>query len=105
MAWADLCKASEIKDGEGKFVKAASRQLAVFMSQGKLHVTDDYCPHAGGSLSGGFIENGCLVCSWHYWAFDLTTGKLTPDGRAHVGVYPARLSEDGKSVQADLPEL
>lgn len=104
MAWTELCKASDLKDGEGKFVEVAGRQLAVFMNQGKLHVTDDYCPHAGASLSGGFLENGCLVCSWHYWAFDLVTGKLAPTGRAHVKVYPARLSPDAATVEADLPD-
>lgn len=102
MAWTRLCKMSELKEGEGKFVAVGERQVAVFLHEGKLHVVDDYCPHAGGSLSTGFIENGCVVCSWHYWAFDLTTGKLAPTGRAHVRIYPSRVSDDGQSVEADL---
>lgn len=105
MAWIELCKVSDLKNGEGKFVDIGGRQLAVFMNDGKPHVVDDYCPHAGGSLAGGFLEDGCVVCSWHYWAFDLSTGNVTPNGRAHVGVYPARLNKVAKSVEADLPNL
>ena len=100
-----MCKVSELKEGAGRFVEAGGRQLAVFIRESELHVVDDYCPHAGGSLAGGFLEDGCVVCSWHYWAFDLKTGNVTPNGKGHVNIYPARFSEDRKRVEADLPEL
>ncbi|NET90084.1 MAG: Rieske 2Fe-2S domain-containing protein [Kamptonema sp. SIO1D9] len=34
-----------------------------------------YCPHQGGDLAQGYIEEGKLYCAWHNLAFDLETGK------------------------------
>lgn len=103
MAWMQLCKLSELKEGEGKVIEASGLQVAVFCENGRLRAFDDYCPHAGASLSGGQIEDGHVICPWHYWAFNLDTGKLAPSGHAGIRVYPCRKSADGVWVEAQLP--
>jgi phenylpropionate dioxygenase-like ring-hydroxylating dioxygenase large terminal subunit len=37
---------------------------------GSLHAAVDECPHRGGRLSQGWLEDGCLVCPYHGWRFD-----------------------------------
>lgn len=37
---------------------------------GQPVVLSDTCPHRGGSLSGGWVENGCVRCPYHGWRFD-----------------------------------
>lgn len=32
------------------------------------------CPHLGGPLEQGTIEEGCISCPWHKWRFDLKSG-------------------------------
>ena len=105
MAWTSLCELSELEEGNGKYVEVGGFQLAVFLDKGNVHVIDNTCPHAGGNLAGGYVEDGCAVCPWHYWAFRLDNGELKEMPGVKVSTYPTRLYEhQGKQlVQADLP--
>lgn len=104
MAWTDLCKLSDLAEGEGKFIPLPDRNLAVFLKEGELHAFDDHCPHAGASLAGGTCEEGFVTCTWHYWSFSLEDGCMAGGGRAKIRVYPTRLEGSGPSatVQADI---
>lgn len=104
MAWVDLCKLSDLSEGEGHFVKVNDRNIAVFIIEGKVHAFDDTCPHAGGSLSAGTIDEGYVTCPWHYWSFSIETGTMAAGGRAKIRVYPTQIVGQGPDaiVQADL---
>lgn len=106
MSWTSLCDLSELEEGKGKYVEIGGFQLAVFLSGGKVHVMDNHCPHAGGNLAGGFVEDGCAVCPWHYWPFRLDNGELNGNPGVKVRTYPVRLLErtgQPTLVQAELP--
>ena len=105
MAWTSLCDLTELEPDKGKYVEIDGFQLAVFLSNGKVHVMDNYCPHAGGNLAGGYVDEGCAVCPWHYWAFRLENGELKDMPGVKVPTYKVRVHEhQGKQlVQADLP--
>lgn len=46
--------------------------------EGKQYSILRYCPHQGGDLAQGWIENGCLVCPRHRWHYKLADkGKCT----------------------------
>ena len=60
------------------------KDLALFYWREKLYCVDEKCPHLGGPLHLGDIEdagwqggNPCIVCPWHKWGFDLCTGRTT----------------------------
>ena len=108
MSWTSLCELDELEEGRGKYVEIGGFQLAVFLHQGGAYVIDNYCPHAGGNLAGGYVdEDGCAVCPWHSWAFRLQNGQLRDSPGVMVSTYKTRLVQrpDGKPtlVQADLP--
>ena len=100
MPWTTLCALDDLTEGAGKYVEIDGHKLAVYLHQGHPHVLDNYCPHAGGSLAAGFVDDGCAVCPWHYWKFRLTDGQLTSSQHVRVATYPARVT-DG-TVEADL---
>ncbi len=104
MAWVDLCKVSDLSEGEGRFVSVDDNNIAIFLKDGKVHVFDDTCPHAGGSLSGGILEEGFVTCPWHYWSFNVETGCMQGGGRAKIRIYPTQIVGEGADaiVQADL---
>jgi nitrite reductase (NADH) small subunit/3-phenylpropionate/trans-cinnamate dioxygenase ferredoxin subunit len=107
MAWTSLCEFSELREGEGKYVQISGFELAVFLHGGNVYVLDNRCPHAGANLSGGWIEDDCVVCPRHCWPFRLDSGQLKHAPGVMVDTFPTRLleREEGKSplVQADLP--
>jgi nitrite reductase/ring-hydroxylating ferredoxin subunit len=105
MAWATLCTLDELTEGRAKGVSIDGYTLAIYLDNGHPSVIDDTCPHAGASLSNGFVDDGCAVCPYHYWAFSLATGELRDNPGVKVSRYPVRLHPfNGKQfVQADLP--
>ena len=105
MSWTTLCDLSELTENQGKYVEIDGFQLAVFLSAGSVYVMDNYCPHAGGNLASGFVEEGCAVCPWHFWPFKLESGELRDSPGVGVKTYNTRLHlHDGRQmVQADLP--
>ena len=107
MAWTSLCDLSELEEGKGKYVEIGGFQLAVFLDHGDVHVIDNTCPHAGRKLAPRFVEEGCAVCPWHYWAFRLENGQLRDSPGVAVTTYKTRTVERGEGkpalVQADLP--
>ena len=83
------------------FVRAGDRVLAA----------RDICPHQGARLSDGVVcgtalacapgdevrygrSGEILVCPWHGWEYNLTTGHALADpGRVRIATYPARVAD------------
>jgi nitrite reductase (NADH) small subunit len=109
MAWTTLCSMDELTEGLGKYVEIDGFRLAVFLENGVVFAMDNDCPHAGGSMSGGYLSDGCAICPWHGWAFKLETGALAgsfgSDDSEMLKVYKVRrIDHEGKTlVQAELP--
>ncbi len=107
MPWISLCDRDELEEGKGKYVEIEGFHLAVFLDRGAVYVIDNYCPHAGGNLSAGFVEAGCAVCPWHFWAFRLDNGQLRDSPGVAITTYKIRTLErpEGKPavIQAELP--
>ena len=106
MSWTSLCELSELEEGRGKYIEIGGFQLAVFLDAGNVYVMDNTCPHAGGSMASGHVENGCALCPWHHWAFRLDNGQLRDMPGVTITTYPVRrLEREGKPtlIQADLP--
>jgi len=84
--WVYLCRADEVPDGAGLTVEAAGARLAVLRDGGAIAVLFDRCPHAGGSLGSGWIEDGEVLCPLHRWRFRLRDGRCStaPGWSAHV---------------------
>ncbi len=104
--WTSLCEVAELTEGRGKFVEIGGFELAVFLDQGNVFAIDNRCPHAGGNLAGGLVNDGCAVCPWHNWAFHLESGQLRGAELVTVRNYKIRkISRPGKPdlIQADLP--
>lgn len=99
--WTDLCAVADVPaHGAGKYVACKNQALAVFRQGEKVHIIDDTCPHAGGSLASGFIREGVVHCPWHGWPFKLADGKCPDNEAICVRSYESRVV-DGK-VQAKV---
>ena len=103
--WTSLCHLDELTEGFGKYVEVGGFQLAVFLSDGRVYVLDNTCPHAGAPLGGGHVEDGCAVCPRHNWMFRLDSGELRDMPGFEIRTYPVRtIDHDSRQlIQADLP--
>lgn len=94
-------KLEDIPEGASAVVTVNQKDIAVFNVNGKFFALDDVCPHMGASLSGGFVEDGCVTCPWHYWRFRLADGTWADSPRIKTGSYPVHIV--GDEVQLELP--
>lgn len=69
--------ADAIAEGTLRKLDAGGRALAVARIGGRLFALEDRCPHAGGPLSDGSVEDGTVRCPWHERHFDPATGRCT----------------------------
>ena len=56
-------------------VESGERKIVVCNVEGQLHAMDGTCPHRGGPLGQGALHGRMVVCPWHAWEFDCTTGQ------------------------------
>jgi nitrite reductase/ring-hydroxylating ferredoxin subunit len=102
MALHHIATISDIPSGRACAFDIAGRRIAVFNVQGKFHAIDDICPHEGGPLSEGSVDEGCVTCPWHGATFELCTGKeQTTVASADVRRYTVVISGDDLSVDVE----
>jgi nitrite reductase/ring-hydroxylating ferredoxin subunit len=65
---------TDIPEGQLVKAKAGTQSLVLVRSGETIHALHDQCAHAGGSLSGGKIVDGCIQCPLHGSQFELATG-------------------------------
>jgi NAD(P)H-dependent nitrite reductase small subunit len=94
-----VCKVQDLKDGEGKTVAVGKKAIAVFAEGDQVHAIDDFCPHMGASLSGGYVENGVVTCPWHAWRFRLCDGAWADNPKIKIGCHAVRVVGDEVQVQ------
>ena len=62
-------------------VEALGRRFRIVDVGGELHAHPTTCPHLGGPLGDGTVEDGVVTCPWHGYRFDVATGR-SADGRS-----------------------
>jgi nitrite reductase/ring-hydroxylating ferredoxin subunit len=65
----------QIPIGEGRAFDVGGEQVAVFrLRDGSLRALSAVCPHRGGPIADGQIDDRIVLCPLHLNAFDLATG-------------------------------
>ena len=93
-----LDDASQIAEGQVMEANAGGRTIALSRVNGVICALDGTCPHEGGPLGKGDIENGHVTCPWHGWEFDPCTGKDAYNPARGVESFPVEEREDGVYV-------
>ena len=93
---------NELPEGRVKTVTAGHVGICLTHFEGKFSALDNKCPHQGGPLGEGSIENGLLRCPWHGWDFHPCSGL--PPGGFDDGVETFKVKEEGNAVYIGLEE-
>jgi nitrite reductase/ring-hydroxylating ferredoxin subunit len=75
--------------------------VAIYNVDGRFYATTNLCIHRGGPLGQGMLDGNVIMCPWHAWTFDVTTGENTVNADMKVGCYPVRLEDGHVLVQID----
>ena len=68
----------QIPVGEGRAFAVDGEQVAVFrLRNGAVHAVSAVCPHRGGPIADGQIDDAVVLCPLHLNAFELATGCST----------------------------
>ncbi len=92
LSWHRVASVDEIGPGRVKTVSVGERTFALTHVDDQFAVLDNACPHQGGPLGEGSIENGVLRCPWHGWDFDPLTGKA-PGFDDGVATHPCEVRD------------
>lgn len=78
------------------------KKLCAVKSGGEIIITQAYCPHAGGGLSGGWCQDGKLICPIHRYEYDLKTGRGATGQGDYIDIYITESRSDG--IYVAFPE-
>lgn len=87
--------ASGLAPGECVEVSVGGRPVALFNVRGTFYATSNTCLHRGGPLGKGALDGCEVLCPWHSWAFDVTTGVSTANPDLRIATYEVKV-EDGE---------
>ncbi len=103
MKWYKVLKdKKELPEGRVKTVTAGHLGICLTHFEGKFSALDNRCPHQGGPLGEGSIENGLLRCPWHGWDFHPCTGL--PPGGYDDGVPTFLTKEEEGAIYVGMEE-
>lgn len=95
-----IARTTDIPLGRALQLRVGDKDIAILKVGEEFHVLDAYCPHKGGPLAAGWIENGSVFCPLHGWEFDLRTGACKTNPEKPVTCYPVRVV--GNEIQVQI---
>ena len=105
MAQVTVCRADEVPAGEivcKRVTGAGQIAVARLADNGELVAFESRCPHAQGPLAEGKLHGSVVVCPWHFFHFDLRTGK-TPGANSILTVrrFPVTVKDGAVLVEVE----
>ena len=92
---------NEVAGGEGRVVDAAGKTIALFNVDGRYYAIDNTCAHRGGPLGEGDLDGAVVICPWHGWRWDVTSGANANNPAIKVACFPVTV-EQGE-IFVELP--
>ncbi len=102
--WHRVLDSDGLPEGRVTTVTVGRRSLAVSNLDGGYGAIDNHCPHQGGPLGEGSIENGWLRCPWHGYDYSPCNGRSPGAHGDGVDGFAVETRDDGVYV-ALPPEI
>ncbi len=101
--WHKILDPDELPEGRVTTVTVGNHLLAVTHYNGEFGCLDNKCPHQGGPLGEGSIEEGKLRCPWHGYDYDPITGQAPPPFDDAPESFEVEARSDGVHVSLPAP--
>ncbi len=90
--WHRVLAVEDLPEGRVTTVAAGHKSVALVHYDGQFSALDNHCPHQGGPLGEGSIENGLLRCPWHGFDYCPLDGK-SPGFDDQAITYPLEIRD------------
>ncbi|MGB0638115.1 MAG: Rieske (2Fe-2S) protein [Myxococcota bacterium] len=88
-----VLRETDLAVGKGRTVAVSNTPVAVFHLQSGFFAIDDACTHEDAPLGEGEIKNGRVLCPYHDWVFNITTGECETDPSRPVGCFATKVHD------------
>lgn len=89
-----VLKVEDLPVGKSAIVVVDDEEVALFNYKGKYYAVSNRCPHKGGPIGEGRVQEGVVVCPNHEWRFELTTGNSMQNPEMKIKIYPVRIKDE-----------
>jgi phenylpropionate dioxygenase-like ring-hydroxylating dioxygenase large terminal subunit len=90
--WHVVGRSSGTATGEVRPARLLGQEVVLWRSSEGLCAWKDLCLHRGARLSGGRVQDGCLICPYHGWNYD-ASGRCV-----RIPAHPAQPAPMGARV-------
>jgi NADPH-dependent 2,4-dienoyl-CoA reductase/sulfur reductase-like enzyme/nitrite reductase/ring-hydroxylating ferredoxin subunit len=98
-----VASTEELLDGQMKQVAVGGKKVLLARVGGRYYAIGARCPHYGGPLPEGTLNEGRVTCPWHQGTLDVRTGDLLePPPLDAVPSFAVRV--EGSDVYVDRPD-
>ncbi|CAJ1587572.1 thiamine pyrophosphate-dependent enzyme [[Mycobacterium] wendilense] len=101
--WHKAADPGELDEGQVAACPVGLKTVALTKLDGRYGAIDNRCPHQGGPLGQGTLENAKIRCPWHGFDFDPFTGHAAGGPDFDVATYPVQVRDDGIYVGIPHP--
>jgi len=88
MAFIRTAKTAEVPPGTIREFQVEGKAVALANVGGKFYAINNTCLHRGGPIGQGPLEGTTVICPWHGWQYNVTTGKVNQNPAVGVDCYP-----------------
>ncbi|MCI0397100.1 MAG: thiamine pyrophosphate-dependent enzyme [Chloroflexi bacterium] len=105
LTWYRVGDVALLAEGRITTVQAGHFAVCLTRTEQGYGAISNRCPHQGGPLGDGFLQNGYVICPWHAYEYDPHTGTVPPQfDDEPVPAFPVDIRPDGVYVGVREPE-
>jgi len=90
---------ADLPAGKAMTVEVSGTPVALYNVGGTIYATTNTCPHRGGPLGEGDLDDKVITCPWHGFQFDVTAGRCLTNPAVTLACHRARLEGQDILVQ------
>ena len=87
---------TRIKENIPQLIIVKNKRICLALHEGTFYAVQDSCTHSGESLSKGKVNYlGEIICPWHNYRFQLSTGTACDSSCRDLVTYPIKSDQSG----------
>ncbi len=90
--WHKVGKLDDFNAAPAQVVEIEGQSIAIFKIRVEFYAIDAVCPHQGGPLQEGSVDDLVVTCPWHAWQFNLKTGQCESSPDIHQKTFPIKIT-------------